>query len=203
MSRTIHRRFREIAGEISPALLAALSANGAVTLKPRRDLDLPSFLCRIVVGQQLSVRAARTIWGRVTQQAGDSPLRVHLATATVDDLRGCGMSRNKARTIKAIVEADREGGLREQSLARLDHATRSRQLTEIWGIGPWTADMVGIFYFANPDIWPANDVTVGKTLQRFTHPRSQPVRTAARFAPHRSYLAVHMWKIADAPPSSG
>jgi DNA-3-methyladenine glycosylase II len=91
--------------------------------------------------------------------------------------------------------------LDQKILSRLDHNQRSEQLTEIWGVGQWTADMMGIFYFGDKDVWPDSDLAVWKTLQRLTNRRRKTLRTAQRFAPHRSYLAIYMWRIADTMPN--
>ncbi len=104
--------------------------------------------------------------------------------------------------MKAIVTAKSDGLLDLDTLRNLDHTARSRQLTSIWGVGQWTADMVSIFYFGDKDVWPDSDVTVWKTLERLTDKRRKTVRTAERFAPHRSYLALYMYQIADARPTS-
>ncbi len=202
MTRTVHNRFREISGAISPVLHQAISTAGPVKLQQRRELELPVLLCRAIVGQQLSVKAARTIWGRVVESADQAPLVEYVAVADAAELRACGMSQNKARAMKSIVEAHEAGHLNIGELERMDHEARSRCLTEIWGVGQWTADMIGISYFADPDIWPENDVTVWKTLQRLTSRRRKTTLTAARFAPHRTYLALYMWKIADAQPNT-
>jgi DNA-3-methyladenine glycosylase II len=72
---------------------------------------------------------------------------------------------------------------------------------EIWGVGQWTADMLGIFYFGERDIWPDTDLAVWKTLQRLTSRRRKTTLTAAKFSPQRSLLAKYMWRIADASPN--
>ena len=200
MSAAIHEQFRDIAGEISGSLHEAISSVGPLKLKRRRDVALPVLLCRIVAGQQLSTHAARTIWGRVEASAGDAELLEHVESCDIEQLRACGLSRAKARAMKSIVDSERAGDLNTRKLGRLNHAERSQSLTEIWGVGQWTADMVGISYFGDADIWPESDVTVWKTLEKLTDKRRKTSRTALRFAPHRTYLAMYMWRIADAVP---
>lgn len=101
----------------------------------------------------------------------------------------------------AIAAAFTQGQLDATALAQLSQTDRVKQLTKIWGIGQWTADMMGIFYFGDPDIWPDGDVTARKTLEKLTSKRRKTVRTAARFLPYRSYLALHMWKNVDSSQS--
>lgn len=200
MSRAIHREFQTIAGELSLPLQQAIKRSGALQWNPRRERPLAEVLCRIITGQQLSVKAASTIWNRVVESAMEKPVIDHLAEVSPATLRRCGMSQSKAKAMKAIMQAERDGDLNVDQLMSLSHAERSARLTEIWGVGAWTADIVSISYFGDRDVWPDSDVTVWKTLERLTSRRRKTAKTAARFAPNRTFLALYMWKIADARP---
>lgn len=199
MSQTIHARFVEIARGLSEELAGAIATTPPLTLTPHQESPFCERLCRAVAGQQLSVKAAASIWARVVDSAHNEPLVDYLATASADRLRGCGLSAAKAKSMGAIALAAQSNQLNETMLEDLDHDERSRCLTEIWGVGQWTADMMGIFYFGDPDIWPDGDTTARKNLERLTSRRRKTVRTAARFAPYRSYLALYMWHQADTP----
>ncbi len=198
----IHDALLEAAAGVSPTLTAAIEHAGPLSL-PRRRKDelLPLRMCRAVAGQQLSVAAASTIWARLLERTEGAPLLAFVRDTDAQTLRSVGLSHAKARTMQAIAAAEADGVLDVASLGALDHPTRVSRLTEIWGVGTWTADMVGIFYFRDPDIWPDGDVTARKTLVRLTSARRKTVRTAARFAPYRSYLALHMWRAAHAQPA--
>ncbi len=199
MSQAIHARFVVIARELSDELANAIAATPPLQLIPNQDSPFPERLCRAVAGQQLSVKAAASIWGRVVDRAVDQPLVDYFATVSPDILRECGLSAAKAKAMRAIALAARSNQLDETMLSELDHDDRTCCLTEIWGVGQWTADMMGIFYFGDPDIWPDGDTTARKNLERLTSRRRKTVRTAARFAPYRSYLALYMWHQADTP----
>lgn len=197
MSKKIHAQFVEIASTVSQKLSTAIADVGPLPLRKRQDVPLVERLCQVIAGQQLSTKAASTIWGRVVDHAGNDSLTKHLALVDVETLRGCGLSYSKAKAMKAIIAANREGILDVDQLATVNHAERSIRLTSIWGVGQWTADMIGLSYFGDKDIWPGGDVTVWKTLQRLTDKRRKMEKTAALFAPHRSYLALYMYRIAD------
>ena len=199
MSQAIHARFVEIAQDLSDELAGAIAASPPLQLTPHQESPFPERLCRAVAGQQLSVKAAASIWSRVVDSAADQSLMNYFATVSPDTLRSCGLSAAKAKTMRAIAMAALSNQLNETFLRDLDHEERSRCLTEIWGVGQWTADMLGIFYFGDPDIWPDGDTTARKTLERLTSRRRKTTRTAARFAPYRSYLALYMWHQADTP----
>ena len=200
MSQVIHERFVSIAEGLSPALADAMARGGPVEFNFDDSQPLAERLCRSVAGQQLSVKAARAIWNRVLTAAGETPLADYFIEANGEALRACGLSMAKTRAICAIAEQARLGELEAEALRPLDHAERSRRLTALWGVGQWTADMVSIFYYGDEDVWPDGDVAARKTLSRLTSPRRKTTRTAARFAPHRSWLALYLWRHVDAPP---
>ena len=201
MSKLLHQEFIVISSKISPKLNAAIVDCGPVTRRRSNHQPLPEVLCRTIAGQQLSVKAARTIWGRVLEDCGDRPLMDHVSAVDIERLRGCGLSRSKGKAMKAIAAAHDGGRLDCRVLGQMETQERSSALTSIWGVGQWTADMLSIFYFGDHDVWPENDVTVCKTLERLTDRRRKTVRTASRFAPQRSLLAMYMWRIADATPN--
>jgi len=200
MSKKVHERFLEISTTVSVRLAAAISDIGPVKLSKRSDRPLDEVLCRMVAGQQLSTKAASTIWARVIDSTSGRDLMAHIAATETSQLRSCGLSNAKTKAMKAIADASAQGRLDVSPLKACGHAERSKQLTSIWGVGQWTADMVSIFYFGDKDVWPDGDVTVWKTLERLTDKRRRTLLTAARFAPHRSYLALYMYRIADAQP---
>lgn len=196
MAKHVHDRFLPIADALSPALAGAVRQVGPVSLSRGDDRPFAETLARAVASQQLSVKAAAAIWGRVEARVGDQPLCAFLRQVGHDDLRACGLSGAKAKTLAAIGEAEEE--LDADRLAAMDAAARAEAITALWGVGPWTADMMNMFYFGEEDIWPDGDVAARNWLKRLTSPRRKTARTAARFAPHRSYLAVYMWRYADA-----
>jgi DNA-3-methyladenine glycosylase II len=199
-AHAIHNRFLTTAAEFSPKLAAAIERAGPQTMRSRRDLPFAEYLARAIVGQQLSVAAARTIWGRVEARANGAAVIDLFCERNLGALRECGMSNAKAKAIVAIAEADRTVGLGAEKLSAMSYADRTEALTAIWGVGRWTADMMSMFYFGETDVWPDGDVGARKTLERLTGRRRSTVKTAARFAPHRSYLALYMWAHADARP---
>ena len=200
MTTPIHNRFLTIAPALSSALADALHQLGPVELPVRDDTPLPEYLARAVAGQQLSVKAARSIWGRVETACSDAPLVEAFCERRGEELRACGLSNAKVKTLLAIGEAARAGRLDGDALRALNPAERAAELTALWGVGQWTADMANMFWFGEEDIWPDGDVAARKTLERLTSPRRKTVRTAQRFAPHRSHLALYMWRWVDARP---
>jgi DNA-3-methyladenine glycosylase II len=200
MAQSPHHRFLAIAPDLSPTLHDALRRVGPVELPVRDHIPFPEHLARAVAGQQLSVKAARSIWSRVETACSDAPLIEAFCEGRAGELRACGLSNAKVKTLLAIGHAAREGRLDGDALRALTPAKRAAELTSLWGVGQWTADMANMFWFGEEDIWPEGDVAARKTLERLTSPRRKTVRTAERFAPHRSYLALYMWRWVDARP---
>jgi len=196
----VHAHLLAAAEPLSGDLHRALARLGPLDF-PRRDgAPFPAYLCRAIAGQQISVKAAQSIWARVEASAGDTPLLDHFVSANTEILRGCGLSGAKAKTIIAIADTHRSVGLDAAELRTLSVPERTARLTAMWGVGQWTADMMNMFYFGEPDIWPDGDVAARKTLERLTSKRRKTVRTAERFRPYRSWLALYMWAHVDAPP---
>jgi len=200
MSEEIHDFVLQIAEPLSVGLFTAIQIIGPLKPIVVDDLPLNIRLSRAVAGQQLSVKAAQTIWQRVVDSAEMQDLTAHLSQVDTGTLRNCGLSGSKCKTIKAIAEATDNGQICPIALKDMDKEQRTDRLTEIWGVGEWTANMISMFYFKEADIWPDGDVTARKTLTRLTSPRRKTIRTAARFSPYRSSLARYMWAIADARP---
>ncbi|MEL6853581.1 MAG: DNA-3-methyladenine glycosylase 2 family protein [Cyanobacteria bacterium J06607_13] len=199
----IHERFLDVAQGLSAELGNAITRNGPLTLVPRRELPFAEHLCRAVAGQQLSLRAAATIWARVIDSLPEQTSLIdYCCHVDPTQLRQCGLSMAKAKTMGEIARAAASGLLDVDVLESLTHAARSQRLLTIWGVGQWTADMMGIFYFGDADIWPEGDVTARKTLTRLTSKRRKTALTAVRFAPYRSYLALHMWCHVDREPQT-
>lgn len=196
--RKIHAHIVREAAGVSADLEAALKACGPVSLRRAGDRPLSEYLCRVVVGQQLSTAAARTIWSRIEDLAREERLTV-LRLARGDHearLRDCGVSRQKVAALADISRAHSERKLGVRSLSRLPHDERSVRLSEIRGIGQWTCDMTSIFYFGDADVWPSGDLSVTQELGRFVGKRRMN-SVPERFRPYRSYLAVSMYRLRD------
>jgi DNA-3-methyladenine glycosylase II len=196
----IHQRFIEIASGLTPSLARGISQVGVLEFQPDNSMSLAHRLCRSVTGQQLSVKAARSIWNRVLETADKQPLVEFITEENRKLLRSCGLSAAKVRTICSIAEEARAGNLEAAEFETIDHHERSKRLTKLWGIGQWTVDMISIFYFGDEDIWPDGDLVVRNTLEKLTSKRRKTARTAERFAPHRSWLALYMWEFNDVIP---
>lgn len=199
-SKEVHQCFINISDNLSSDLAGAIRHIGPIEFRPDDSLPLAHRLCRSVAGQQLSVIAARTIWQRVLTAANGTDLAEFFTEDNTEIMRSCGLSNAKVRAMCGIAEEARTGNMKADDLRVLNHKERSRELTRLWGVGQWTVDMISIFYFGDEDVWPDGDLAVRKTLEHLTSRRRKTVRTAERFTPHRSRLALYMWEYKNAVP---
>ncbi|MGR8946600.1 MAG: DNA-3-methyladenine glycosylase family protein [Gammaproteobacteria bacterium] len=205
MDKPLHKHFIATAAAFSPQLAGDIKAAGPLVIPNRKHQGIGDFLSRVIIGQQLSTKAAATIRQRVQTAAKAKHSRVidFFHEKNVAALRECGVSGNKTKALLAIREAVAEGTLNTRKLNRLSIDERTRALTSIYGVGGWTADMASIFFFSDKDIWPDGDLSVVNVFQRYLNKRQSRTaeRYAARFSPHRSYLAYYMWHLADGVPT--
>lgn len=198
VEEAVHAHLVAVASLKAPALASPLAALGRIEITKSQHTNIADQLFTEIINQQLSIRASDSIWSRVRQAA--SSLGGDVRQLFIEEhealLRTCGVSRQKAKALRAVHEAEKAGVLNDGELTVLSHEERAARLTSIWGVGRWTADMLGIFYFLDPDIWPAGDVAVVGTLRRITGADDTHV-LASEFAPHRSILARYLWRIRD------
>ena len=182
----------------------ALGAWMRLIERPRLTRQYSHFasLCRAICAQQLSNKAAQTICARVFE--GTSRTRgptVECLRARSDaQLREAGLSRQKVRYIRALCDAFGEGHLKGYRFSGRDDETIIQDLTEVAGIGRWSAEMFLIFNLHRPDIFSGGDLALHNGLMRIDRceglgPKDCEAR-AQRWAPYRSVASLYLWRIA-------
>ena len=197
--------YESIAGQakdISPELASSIMRIGPINIPNRRHDNLGIFLSRTIVGQQLSTKAAASIWARVERSARELGEEMPLAFSPshAERFERCGLSRSKYRYLQHVRDAAQSGQLSLGRIASMSSAERAAQLQRIPGVGPWTTDMVSIFFFQEPDIWPSSDASACRMLRIFSQDRAETSQLAALFSPYRSFLALYLWRISDSTP---
>jgi DNA-3-methyladenine glycosylase II len=158
-------------------------------------------LIRIVVGQQVSTSAARSMWAKF--EAGVPDIQPHHVLKLDDDtMRGFGLSRSKMTYIRGLSEAIRDGALDPDTFDTMSDEAVFEAITALKGFGRWSADMYLMFSLARPDIWPAGDLGIQEGLKRYLNARTRPdearaKREGKRFAPHRTAASVLLWHMAS------
>ncbi|MCC6934678.1 MAG: DNA-3-methyladenine glycosylase 2 family protein [Candidatus Yanofskybacteria bacterium] len=157
-----------------------------------------------IVSQQLSVKAADTIWKRfLALYRGRMPSAPRLIATPIERIRTCGVSGSKAAYIKNVADAFRRGHLDRAHLMRMNDDEVRARLVAIKGVGNWTAEMFLIFALGRPDIFSVGDVGLQNAIQKLYRKRPTPKtmeRLARAWAPYRSYAARYLWKSLDNTP---
>ena len=175
---------------------------GSASLESRGDPFVT--LSRSIVGQQISVKAAQTVWDRFAAAAG------HMTPAAVlrlseDAMRSAGLSRRKVSYLQDLARHFESGKIRVQDWAHLPDEAIIGELVTIRGIGRWTAEMFLIFHLLRPDVLPLDDVGLVKavSINYFSGEavsRSEIREVAAGWAPWRSVATWYMWRSLDPLP---
>ncbi len=156
-------------------------------------------LVKAIISQQLSVRAADTIVGRVRQLQHGGNFQAQKLHALKDaGLRQCGLSANKLRYIRSLSQAVISGELNFRKLARQDDATVRQTLIHYPGIGPWSADMFLIQAMGRLDIFPLGDLVLRKSMQRHYQLTSDSddhayLDIAEGWRPYRTLASQYLW----------
>jgi len=165
--------------------------------EPRRGEPGAHTLLRTIVGQQVSVAAARSMWSKLEAAYGSPPDLGGLLKSTDDDLRAAGLSRQKAGYARSLAELVLAGELDLGALPDEDDEAVAL-LTRIKGIGRWSAEIYLLFAEGRPDVWPAGDlavqVEIGRLMGLDSKPSEKQVRELGeRWRPHRGAAAILAW----------
>lgn len=174
------------------------------------DMDLDSFpwpytgpgfagLVRIVVGQQLSTKAAASLWRRFEENVPEITPEAVL-TLSEDDMRALGLSRQKGRYISGLALAIKDEVIVPEKLTALPGEEITAILTSLKGFGPWSAQMFLMFGLGRPDIWAPGDLGIQKGMQRYLDLPERPDPTEVlvmgeRFRPHRTAASMILWQM--------
>jgi len=178
---------------------------GPCTLELRTDGTHFDALIRSIVYQQLSGKAAATIHGRVRAMfESGTPLPQQIAAAQHDALRKAGLSNQKAGYLRNLAEHSLNGSLPVESLHELSDQDIIDALTQVKGIGRWSAQMFLMFRLGRPDVLPDLDLGVQKGIQRAYRMRKLPspkkvLETGSKWAPYRTIGSWYMWRVLELP----
>jgi DNA-3-methyladenine glycosylase II len=193
-------RARGVLMRRDPVLAAIIRTHGACGIKPGRESDIFCGLVEAIVSQQLSTRAAATIYGRLRARlpGNGPPTPQALAPLSDEALRGVGLSRQKVGYVRDLSQKVLNGSLQTDALAAMTDEEIIAELTKIKGIGRWTAEMILIFRLARPDILPVDDLGIVKAVTRAYGLRKTPsaarlLKIGERWRPYRSVASWYLW----------
>jgi DNA-3-methyladenine glycosylase II len=194
-----HARRRLAAAD--PVLARVLRASGRLPLPIRRGGSAFAYLARAILAQQISVAAARSIANRMTARFGWPWRPEQLLSASDEELRGLGLSRQKVAYLRDLAAHTRDG-LPLRRLSRMSDERVIEALTVVKGVGRWTAEMYLMFRLARPDVLPVDDLGIRSAMRRAYGMRALPTkermrRIAESWRPYRSIACFYLWRSLD------
>jgi DNA-3-methyladenine glycosylase II len=190
-------------------LARVIDERGPLDLEARRrgrPQDAYGALLRSIVGQQLSVKAARAIYNRVMDLFdGRTPTAEELLDADPDALRAAGLSRAKVNYVRSLAEHVISGELELDRLEDLSDEEIARELVAVKGLGQWSVDMFLLFHLGRPDILPVGDLGVRRAVERLDGLEGLPSAAelealGERWRPYRSLASLYLWESLDNAP---
>ena len=190
-----------------PRMAQLIARSRRYDVKPSGPVRPFEALAESIAYQQLSGKAAATIWKRVRAlYPKGKRLNPALVLKTPDrKLRAAGLSRSKVAAIKDLAAKAIDGTVPSaQALAKMTDEEIIDRLITVRGIGRWTVEMLLLFDLGRPDVWPIHDYGVqkgfAKTFGRRKLPKpKQLMKLGEKFRPHRSVAAWYFWRALDAP----
>ena len=206
MSPEAHLR---AADPILGALLDAVGIDGLGDARDGRPDDHYGALVRAIVGQQLSTKAARTIYLRLTERyGGRTPSPAELIADDLDELRvAAGLSRAKASYLRSLAERVVSGELELERLDDMPDDEVAAELVAVKGLGQWTADMFLMFHLQRPDVLPVGDLGIRRAVERAYELPAMPnpaelTEIAEPWRPHRTLACRYLWRSLDNEPAA-
>jgi DNA-3-methyladenine glycosylase II len=188
--RTLARR--------DPILRDLMRRHGACGLADSQHSDPLKALVHAIISQQLSTRAAASIAARVDALLDGLPTPASLARVSDAQLRRAGLSGQKVSYLRALCQEVANGSLLLETLDSMSDEEVIAALTEVKGIGRWTAEMFLMFRLHRPDVLPVGDLGIGKAVQRAYRLRTFPsptrlLRLGESWRPYRSVACWYLW----------
>ncbi|HET7484892.1 MAG TPA: hypothetical protein VFJ64_05880 [Solirubrobacterales bacterium] len=196
-----------------PTMAALIERLGEIDLETRlrrrseeRPADAYGALLRAIVGQQLSTKAARTIYGRILDLfEGTTPSPEQLLEADETDLRGAGLSGRKVSYVRDLASHVLAGELELDRLDDLSDEEVVEEIVAVRGLGVWTAEMFLLFHLERPDVLSGGDLGIRKAVQVEYELDEMPaparvLEIGEPWRPHRSLASLYLWEsLANAP----
>ena len=196
-------------GAADPVMERLIEEHGAIVRRELREEqrgDAYGALLRSIVGQQLSTKAARTIYGRMLELFdGHAPTPKQLLAADPDAIRAAGLSRPKIAYLRDLAQHVEDGELELDRLDELSDEQIIEELTAVKGIGDWSAHMFLMFHLGRPDVLPVGDQGIRNAVKAQYRLRRLPdakrlEKIAKPWRPYRTLACLYLWSSLDNVP---
>jgi len=200
MSVDIHNRLLDLANKHCRPLETIILDNGVINIQVPNNLDVFDCLAQTVVEQQLSYKAAKSIWKKINNSAKELDMKLmdYLSEENTISMRNDGLSNNKIKAILGARVAVKSGDITLSKISEMDDETYKKTITSLWGFGDWSAEMIAIFYLGKTNIWSEKDLILNKGINQICDQcELSPDELLKIVDPYQSYLALHIWRHKD------
>lgn len=177
-----------------------IKKHGPCKLKPRKESEYFENLVDSIVSQQLSVKAAATIYGRLVEKAGGEITPDIILKLGKTSIRSCGLSNAKCDYVKDLANKVKSNELELDRLKDFTDEKVTKELVAVKGIGKWTAEMFLMFSLARPDVFSEDDIGLLRGVEKMFKKnltRQNVGVIAVRWKPYRTTAAWYVWKSLD------
>ena len=200
MTQKIHNHLLKTSAEYCKPLALIIKANGVINIEIPTDLELFDCLAQTVVEQQLSYKAAKSIWNKIKTSSKERNIKLidYFDTKYIACIRKDGLSENKIKAIFGAKKAVNDGEITLKRLSKMDDTEFKKSITNLWGFGDWSAEMIAIFYLGRTNVWSEKDLILNKGINQICDQcELTPNELLELVDPYQSYLALHIWRNKD------
>ena len=200
MSKKAHNYLLKTGDKYCPLLSKIVTQNGVITIDVPKNLDVFDCFAQTVVEQQLSYKAAKSIWRKVTDSAKDMNIKLidYFDEKNFELIKINGLSQNKIKSIMGAKEAINNGSISMNIIQELPYKEYKDLVKSLWGFGDWSAEMIAIFYLGRTNVWSDGDLMLKKGIKEICEISSiTPHELVELVDPFQSYLALHIWRHKD------
>ena len=196
MSKKIHNILLERSLEQHRSLNEIFRNNGVIFLKKSKK-NLFAFMINLIISQQLSTKAANAIWKNVKELEKTKMLSLMdiCSKKNSDILENCGLSKNKTKAAILLRQSFKQNKINEDALSKMNESELSLFIQSLWGFGPWSAEIIAMFFYGMPDIWAEKDLILNRYIKLIAKLENESYENIIQvYSPFKTYLALHIWK---------
>ncbi|MFL2547941.1 MAG: DNA-3-methyladenine glycosylase family protein [Gammaproteobacteria bacterium] len=200
MNKKAHNHLLKVGNDYCPALSQIVSNNGIIEINVDKTIDVFECLAQTVVEQQVSYKAAKSIWKKVKASAASKGFDLidYFDEKNKSSLRNDGLSQNKIKSIMGAKKAINDGLISLKKLEQLSYDDYKKLIKSLWGFGDWSAEMIAIFYLGRTNVWSDGDLMLSKGINEIClDTETSPQQLIDMVDPFQSYLALHIWRHKD------
>ena len=188
-------------------LKKVMNGHGHHQLRKRKNICI--YLCASIMSQQLSTKVADVIYKRFIDLFGGEPSPQQIIEVPFEKLRGIGLSNAKVNYVKNVAQFELETGMDPRKLRKMSNEEVILYLTQIKGVGRWTAEMLLMFALGREDVFAVDDLGIQNAMIRLykldkadkKKLREDLVRISSKWSPYRTFACLHLWRWKDNAPN--